>query len=153
MKLQCYLQKATAYSGDLPPRKAFAEWIKATLQTVAAPFKQLELTIRLVDETESAEFNKQYRHKSGPTNILSFPAENLPHIESYYLGDLLICVPLVFQEAEQQGKSSLAHWTHLVVHGTLHLLGYDHIKKNEASKMEALEIEILKQLGYKNPYL
>ncbi len=153
-KIQLYVQKKTAHPEAIPLRKKFQLWVKTALQ--AASFDTIrpaiEITIRLVDESESAQLNQQYRHKSGPTNILSFCAENTLEIETYYLGDLLICVPLVLQEAAVQNKPLDMHWAHLTIHGILHLLGYDHEKKTDAVVMEKLEILILKQLGYGNPY-
>ncbi|MFT5451986.1 MAG: putative rRNA maturation factor [Enterobacterales bacterium] len=127
-----------------------------------------ECTLRIVDEAESSELNEQYRGKSGPTNILSFPFESPPAcdlsllenglveselLEIELLGDLVICAPLVLKEAIEQNKSELQHWMHLIIHGGLHLLGYDHENDDEASIMEALECQALGNLGYPNPYL
>ncbi len=120
-----------------------------------------DLTIRITDEAESAELNQRYRGRSGPTNVLSFPTEPPPGISpadpafaelNALLGDLVICAPLVRREAAEQGKTESAHWAHLVVHGTLHLLGFDHITAAEAASMEALEINILGALGFPSPY-
>ena len=106
-----------------------------------------------MDEAESADFNQRYRDKMGPTNVLSFPFEPpLGGQGRRYLGDLVICAPLVAREAAEQGKSPEAHWAHLVVHGVLHLLGYDHLDEAEAQAMEALETAILGDLGYPPPY-
>ena len=115
---------------------------------------QAEVCIRVVDSDESRQLNHSYRDKDKPTNVLSFPftvPDNIP-IDSTLLGDLIICAPLVAEEAMQQGKESIAHWAHLVIHGILHLLGYDHIEDNDAKIMETIEIELLEQLGYPNPY-
>ena len=150
MKLLLNIQKATQHLKNIPTKKDFTSWIKAALKVANEHQFDKEVTIRLVDEAESAEFNEKYRHKKGPTNILSFSYESMPLSEPCYLGDLLICVPLVFQEAKEQNKSATVHWAHLTIHGILHLLGYDHMKKKEAAVMEELEIKILKQLGYKN---
>ena len=109
-------------------------------------------TIRLVDSADSAEFNQKYRNKQGPTNVLSFPYELLPGVESDLLGDLLICAPLVVSEARAQHKTVAMHLSHLVVHGTLHLLGYDHITNKEAQEMESIEIQVLENNGIANPY-
>lgn len=110
-----------------------------------------ELCIRIVDKAESAALNARYRGKSGPTNVLSFPCDaEVP--ESKPLGDLVICAPVVAAEAAEQGKSPEAHWTHLVVHGVLHLLGFDHIGDHDAEIMEAEERAILSRLGYPDPY-
>ena len=99
--------------------------------------------------------NKEYRGKDKPTNVLSFPFDDmagLPEEETRLLGDLVICAPVVRKEAKKQDKRPKDHWAHMVVHGTLHLLGYDHIEEAEASEMEALEARILEQFGIKNPY-
>ncbi len=111
------------------------------------------LTIRLVNKKESAELNLRFRRKRGPTNILSFPFEPPPEIYSPLLGDLVICAPLLNQEAKQQEKTRLAHWAHLLIHGCLHLVGYDHMNPKDAHKMETLEIQLLEELGYDNPYI
>lgn len=133
----------------LPTRKQFQRWVAAALngQRDAA-----EVSIRIVDEAEGAELNRTWRHKDYATNVLSFPAELPPGIRSPLLGDLVICAPVVIREAAQQGKSPEAHWAHLVVHGTLHLLGYDHETGAEAEAMEALETRMLAGLGYPDPY-
>jgi probable rRNA maturation factor len=133
---------------DLPDEAAFNRWAQAALKREAA-----ELVIRIVDEAESAELNGRYRHKSGPTNVLSFPFEAPPGIETDLLGDLVICAPVVEREARAQGKSLTAHWAHMVVHGVLHLEGYDHIEESEAEQMESEEVAILRGLGYDHPYL
>ena len=134
---------------DLPRTSAFRDWARAAL---ADRRENAELVIRIVDEAESADLNATYRGKSGPTNVLSFPFEAPPPVESDLLGDLLICAPVVVREANEQGKPAAAHWAHMVVHGSLHLLGYDHETESEAAEMEALEGEILGRLDYPNPY-
>ncbi len=111
-----------------------------------------ELTIRIVDEDESQELNHTYRDKNKPTNVLSFPFDAPPGIEINLLGDLVICANVVAKEADEQGKPLLHHWAHMIVHGTLHLLGYDHIEDDEAEEMEAIEIAILAKLGIDDPY-
>ncbi len=111
-----------------------------------------EVTIRIVAETESAELNSQYRGKSGPTNVLSFPFEAPAGITVPLAGDLIICAPVVEKEATEQQKTLAEHWAHMVVHGMLHLQGYDHIDDDDAEVMEALEIRLLAQLGFSNPY-
>jgi probable rRNA maturation factor len=108
--------------------------------------------VRIVGEQESAELNEQYRHKSGPTNILSFPVDVPEGIELDLLGDLVICAPVVEKEALEQGKLLAHHWAHIIVHGVLHLLGYDHIDDDEAELMENKEIAILNKLHINNPY-
>ena len=111
-----------------------------------------ELTVRIVDETESAELNRRYRGKHGPTNVLSFTYDVPAEVESGLLGDLVICAPVVAREARAQGKPEQAHWAHMLVHGMLHLLGYDHIDAAEARQMEQREIALLAQLGFADPY-
>lgn len=134
----------------LPKDKELLKWLNKIL--IFEEKDDIELTIRFVDEKESAELNKQYRNKKGPTNILSFPFEVPAEIELNLLGDLVICSDVVKREAEEQKKQELAHWAHMVVHGTLHLLGYDHLTDAEADVMEDKEIKILSQLGYTDPY-
>jgi|SRR5690554_1250648 len=111
-----------------------------------------ELTIRSVDTEESQMLNATYRGKDKPTNVLSFPFDADIPLPVRLLGDLVICVPVMTDEAIQQGKSVIDHWAHLIVHGTLHLLGYDHIDEEEADHMERLEIEILAQFDIADPY-
>lgn len=113
-----------------------------------------EITLRLVDEVEIQVLNKRYRGKDKPTNVLSFPADVPDEVvlELPFLGDIILCVPVIYQEAEEQQIPVLAHWAHMVVHGVLHLLGYDHVDDQEAAIMEAKEILILNTLGFSNPY-
>lgn len=110
------------------------------------------LVIRIVDEPESQALNRQYRGIDKPTNVLSFPFEAPPQVRSRHIGDLVICAPVVEREAAEQGKPLEAHWAHMVVHGVLHLLGYDHETDADAETMEGLEIAILGRLGFPNPY-
>ncbi len=134
----------------LPTEQQFQTWIEVVLKQQK---KRGEITIRLVDEPESQQLNNQYRHKNYPTNVLSFPFDNRGvKLATPLLGDLVICAPVVLQEAIDQQKEPLAHWAHMIVHGTLHLLGYDHIVDKEAAVMENLEKHILKKLGVANPY-
>ena len=135
-----------------PDEDDIRRWIEAVL-AAEAKTAEVELTVRIVDEAEMAELNARYRHKTGPTNILSFPFEAPPGVELNLLGDLVIAAPVVQREAREQGKTETAHWAHMIVHGTLHLLGYDHQEPAEAEDMEAREIRILQQLGYSNPYI
>ena len=144
------LQVACDNTADLPDESQFHRWLSAAV----TPFQpESEVTVRLVDEAESHELNLTYRGKDKPTNVLSFPFEAPPGIELPLLGDLIICRQVVEQEAAEQGKTVEAHWAHMVVHGTLHLLGYDHIEDEEAEEMEALETEIMLALGYPDPYI
>ncbi|WP_192457241.1 rRNA maturation RNase YbeY [Musicola keenii] len=144
------LQIACANQDGLPAESTFQRWLEAVLpqfQEVA------EVTVRLVDEEESHHLNLTYRGKDKPTNVLSFPFEAPPEVELPLLGDLIICRQVVEQEAAEQEKTTEEHWAHMVVHGCLHLLGYDHIKDSEAEEMEALETEIMQGMGYADPYL
>lgn len=140
------LQNASA-SADVPVEDDLRRWAAAAVKRAAA-----EIVIRVVDEDESAELNGHYRYKSGPTNVLSFPFEAPPGVETDILGDLVICAPVVEREAREQCKTPAAHWAHMVVHGVLHLQGYDHIEEEEAQRMEAEEIALLRGLGFANPY-
>ena len=135
---------------DLPTEMQFQQWLDA----VVLPFQaDAEVTIRIVGNVESQQLNFDYRGKDKPTNVLSFPFQCPPGIELPLLGDLVICAPVVAQEAQQQNKTLSAHWAHMVVHGCLHLLGFDHINDDDAEQMEAEEVTILQQLGFTNPYL
>jgi probable rRNA maturation factor len=131
----------------LPHAAQFQRWADA-----AAGAEPAEIVIRIVDEAESADLNGTYRQKQGPTNVLSFPFEVPPGVPNECLGDLVICAAVVEREAAEQGKSAAAHWAHMVVHGLLHLRGYDHIEEAEAAEMEAAEVAILAQLGFSDPY-
>ena len=137
-------------SQDLPPVELFQQWANAALTAVTE--QEFELTIRLVNIDESQQLNKQYRQKDKPTNVLSFPFEVPAGIELNLLGDLVICAQVVEQEAKAQNKALFDHWTHMVIHGCLHLLGYDHINDIDANEMEALEVNILAKLSISNPY-
>jgi len=143
------LQLASSAS-DLPDVTQFQRWLQAAI----LPFQdEAEVTIRIVDEPESQQLNLQYRGKDKATNVLSFPFQCPPGIELPLLGDLVICAGVVSAEAAEQNKPLAAHWAHMVVHGCLHLLGFDHINDADAEQMEAEEIQILQQLGISNPYL
>ncbi|MDP2716180.1 rRNA maturation RNase YbeY [Rheinheimera sp.] len=135
---------------NLPTTEQVQQWLDAAI----LPFQaEAEVTVRIVDNSESQQLNFDYRGKDKPTNVLSFPFQCPPGIELALLGDLVICAPVVMAEAAEQGKSLSAHWAHMVVHGSLHLLGFDHINDDDAQQMEAEEVTILQQLGFTNPYL
>lgn len=134
----------------LPSTEQFQSWVDIALQSVTD--KTFELTIRLVNVDESQQLNHQYRHKNKATNVLSFPFEVPQGIELNLLGDLVICSHVVEQEAKAQNKALFDHWAHMVIHGCLHLLGYDHINDSEALAMETLEINILAKLAINDPY-
>ena len=137
-------------SNGHPDQEKIQRWVDAALEG----FNQdTEIVVRIVDEEESAELNQQYRHKKGPTNILSFPVEVPEGIELNLLGDLVVCAPVLEKEALEQHKSLTDHWAHIIVHGVLHLLGYDHIDETQAELMESKEISILNKLNIKNPYI
>lgn len=147
MPVKIDLQNDGAYA-DLPSEQLLQDWVEASLQE---SYRQLEQTIRIVDEAESHDLNQRYRGKDAPTNVLAFPAES-DFLDYDCLGDLVICAPVVSAEAGAQGKSGEAHWAHLVVHGMLHLQGFDHQNAQQTREMERLEIKILDTLGYTNPY-
>ena len=133
----------------LPSQEQLQHWAEAAV----GPFRdEAEISLRIVDNEEGAELNQHWRQKEGATNVLSFPSELPPELELPLLGDLVICAPVVEREAMEQKKSLNAHWAHMVVHGSLHLLGYDHIDDNEAEEMEAMEIDIIQRLGFPDPY-
>ncbi|MCD9496260.1 rRNA maturation RNase YbeY [Photobacterium carnosum] len=150
MAIYLDLQLATADETGLPTEAEFQQWLNAAV----TPFQaDAEVTIRLVDKQESHALNLEYRSKDRPTNVLSFPFEAPPEIEMNLLGDLIICRQVVETEALEQQKPLNAHWAHMVVHGSLHLLGYDHIEDDEAEEMEALETEIMQSMGFIDPYI
>jgi probable rRNA maturation factor len=130
---------------NIPTQASLESWADA-----AAPGKAL--TLRFTDKAESQALTKQFRQQDKPTNVLSFPAEAIPGIEIDYLGDILICVSIVESEAAEQGKNLEAHFAHMTIHGILHLLGFDHVNASDADTMEALEIKLLAQFAYPNPY-
>ena len=147
------LQLATR-SPDLPSRDDF---LRVSAAALAGRRERAALTVRVVDEEEGRDLNLRFRGQDRPTNVLSFPFEappGVPELEDLdgLLGDLVICAPVVRREAAEQGKPEPAHWAHLVVHGTLHLLGYDHQDEDEAQVMEDLETAILGRLGFPPPY-
>jgi probable rRNA maturation factor len=149
VKLHVDIQTASAAA--VPTEKDIRRWIAAALQGRAAQ-EQVEVSVRLVDIDEMTQLNETYRGKKGATNVLSFPAGLPVELALPLLGDIVICAPVVRAEAAQQGKTESAHWAHMTVHGTLHLLGYDHIEEEEAAIMEALESTILSELDYACPY-
>ncbi len=145
MKLD--LQLATE-AGALPARADFETWAETALEDEP----RRGLVIRVVDEAESRTLNRDYRGRDKPTNVLSFPFEPPPGVPSDHLGDLVICAPVVVREAAGQGKPPAHHWAHMVVHGVLHLRGFDHLQPEEAEEMEAKERVLLARLGIPDPY-
>ncbi|MCK8895028.1 rRNA maturation RNase YbeY [Haemophilus influenzae] len=144
------LQIATENIEGLPTEEQIVQWATGAVQPEG---NEVEMTVRIVDEAESHELNLTYRGKDRPTNVLSFPFECPDEVELPLLGDLVICRQVVEREAAEQEKPLMAHWAHMVVHGSLHLLGYDHIEDNEAEEMESLETQIMQGLGFDDPYL
>ena len=149
MSLTVDIQCASAE--PVPDEDDLRSWIAAALATQPSR-GDTEISLRLVDVEEMARHNEAFRGVAGPTNVLSFPADLPAELNLPLLGDILICAPIVRAEARQQQKLLAAHWAHMAVHGTLHLLGYDHIEDSEATKMEALESAILAGLHYPCPY-
>lgn len=147
---QVHLSYAVPRTG-VPSATSFRQWVDAALKGVRRR-KPAELAIRIVNLQEGRELNRAYRQRDYATNVLSFPAELPPGVKLPLLGDLAICAPVVAREAVEQNKRPRDHWAHLTVHGTLHLLGHDHIDDAEAEAMEALEARILAGLGIADPY-
>ncbi len=157
MKLSLSLQQSFEAPELVLKRAYLKKVIETTLRYIDTQ-SDCEVGIACVDNDESHKLNLQYRGKDKPTNVLSFPSD-LPDemaqiLDTFPIGDLVISIPVVLQEAIEQNKAPIEHFTHMLVHGTLHLMGYDHETSDEdAEEMEALEIEILAKLGFKNPYL
>ena len=162
--LEVGVQFATQRRG-VPQSSSFKRWANAAVEAAAlrkAPSRHYAVSVRVVDSVESRKLNRLWRGKDKPTNVLSFPSEILTAgaslaidegQDAWSLGDLAICAPVVAREAKEQGKLPQAHWAHMVVHGTLHLLGYDHENDRDAKRMESCEIAILAQFGFPNPYV
>lgn len=143
--------------GPQPSDATLGRWAEAALE---GRREDAELVIRIVGEAEIAALNRDYRGKDGATNVFSFPFEIPSQVPpeqidelARLIGDLVICAPVVAREAAEQGKAMDAHWAHMVVHGVLHLLGYDHAQDADAERMEGLERAILAGLGFPDPYL
>ena len=148
-----YLELQVVFASEGQPELTqLQHWLDTALYGIG---RDTEIVVRIVDEAESAELNHDYRGKQGPTNILSFPfeAQDIPGFESELLGDLVVCAPVLAKEAIEQGKPLSNHWAHIIIHGVLHLLGYDHIDEAEAEAMESQEIAILAKLEIPNPYI
>lgn len=156
LKLSLSLQQ-NFQAPELVLKRAYLKKVVETSLRHIATQSNCEIGIACVDNAESQQLNLEYRGKDKPTNVLSFPSD-LPDemaaiLDSFPIGDLVICIPVVLQEAIDQQKTPIEHFTHMLVHGTLHLMGYDHeTSETDAEEMEALEIEILKKLGFDNPY-
>jgi probable rRNA maturation factor len=132
-----------------PARRLMARWADAALGPRGAG---CELAVEVVSASRMRALNRRYRGKDKPTNVLSFPAAPAPGVKPRPLGDVVICPAVLRREALAQGKREVAHWAHLVVHGTLHLIGYDHEIDSDATRMERREVAVLKKLGFPNPY-
>ena len=154
MRSHVAVQHACAVNG-IPATAKLVQWADAVLE---GRLEGAQMTVRVVGETEGAALNERYRKRSGATNVLAFgfDAPELPDApelsDTNILGDVVVCAPVVEREARAHSKPLDAHWAHLVIHGTLHLLGYDHDEPDSARAMEAVEVEVLGSLGYSDPY-
>ena len=143
------IQMASA-SEEAPDPQSIERWVSAAIGNQR---ESTELSVRIVDNEEGQLLNQQFRGSSGATNVLSFPFENESPEPLSLIGDIVVCAPIVAKEAAEQNKALNAHWAHMIIHGVLHLLGYDHQNDTEANAMEALETEIMQGLGFPPPYL
>lgn len=150
MSLHVDIQSASAE--PTPDEEDLQRWIAAAMAAGCTRARDSEICVRLVDTEEMTRLNRDYRGKDAPTNVLSFPSDLPPETQLPLLGDIVICAPVVRREAAEQRKTLAAHWAHMAVHGTLHLLGYDHIEESQADAMELLESRILGQLNFDCPY-
>ncbi len=149
MAIEVDIQYATDFP-DLPDKNQLKLWAEVALVNLK---ENAELTIRIVNEDEGTQLNEQWRKSQGPTNVLSFTHEEEAKIAPDLLGDIVVCAPVVAKEAKEQNKTIDAHWAHMIIHGVLHLSGFDHANLEDADCMESLEIKILEELNYHNPYL
>ena len=149
MSIKIEIQYATEIN-DLPEEGLIKKWVNSSLNGY---IENAELTIRIVDKAEGAQLNEKWRNAQGPTNVLSFPYSELNETTKSIQGDIVICAPVILREAAEQKKSVDAHWAHIIVHGILHLLGYDHDNENDANEMESLETSILGKLKIPDPYI
>jgi len=149
MSINIEIQYATEIN-DLPEEGLIKKWVNSSLNGY---IENAELTIRIVDKAEGAQLNEKWRNAQGPTNVLSFLYSDLNETTKSIQGDIVICAPLILREAAEQKKSVDAHWAHIIVHGILHLLGYDHDNENDANEMESLETSILGKLKISDPYI
>lgn len=151
MNVTVELQQAVISQEDIPSEETLAAWAQKALET-GGRTEDAELTVRLVEPQEIRNLNALYRHIDKPTNILSFPFECPEEVKLPLIGDLIVCMEVLRREAADQHKSVEEHFAHLIVHGTLHLIGYDHIEPQDAAVMEPLEIRAVEALGFDNPY-
>jgi probable rRNA maturation factor len=141
-------------AAGIPSTGAVRGWVERTVRATD-PERDAEVSVRIVDEAEMHVLNREYRDQDKPTNVLAFPAGDagfVPPGEIPLLGDIVVCAAVVAREADEQGKPLEHHWAHMLVHGTLHLLGYDHVGEEQAETMEALERRILDEAGIADPY-
>lgn len=159
MAIDIILQNPNHFK-DIPAENEITQWITHAWQNHHLDeHRTIEMVVRIVEKDEIQQLNRQYRGKDSATNVLSFPyTEDLIHIqglpdqEQCYVGDMVICQPVLQDEAQQQNKSLHQHWAHMTIHSTLHLQGYDHIDRDDAEIMETLEKEIMHNLGFSDPY-
>ncbi len=149
MKLRVNIEYAPTVP-KVPAKAIIAQWTRAALEGHGQD--EVEVGVRIVDEEEIANLNWRFRNKSEPTKVLSFPFEDPPGVSTGLLGDVVICSPLVCRQASSHGRHKSAHWAHILVHGIMHLRGYDHQTPGEADVMEDMEIRVLESLGFANPY-
>ena len=149
MTLAVEVQIAAA-DASLPSQRQLSDWALAAWQEEGV--RDAEVVVRVTDEAESRRLNHEFRGRDNATNVLSFPFDPVPETDLNHVGDLVICAPVVVREAVEQGKQADAHWAHMVVHGMLHLQGYDHETDEQAAEMETLETQVLTGLGYPAPY-
>ncbi len=155
MTVQIHIDRESGL--EAPNDDNFSRWAQAALLAIARDTDidlptDPEFSLRINDLDEMTALNLQYRGKSGPTNVLSFPTDLPEDVDCGLLGDIIICAPVVIDEAHTQGKDAQQHWTHMLIHGVLHLLGFDHIDEAEAATMENLETAILREMGHPDPY-
>ncbi len=136
-------------ASELPAEAMIAHCAQAALE---GHERYVEVGVRIVDESEIIELNQRFRKRAEPTNVLSFPFEDPPGTQTDVLGDVVVCAPIVSSQAQTEGKPLSAHWAHMVVHGIMHLRGYDHETPEEANAMEHMETRILEGLGFPDPY-
>ncbi len=149
MTIQVDVENVSGVMDGVPDTALITQWVSYALE---GQRQQAILSVRVVDEQESEALNRQYRQQQKPTNVLSFPSDLPENFDPPVLGDLAICASIVANEALAQGKELQAHWAHMIIHGTLHLLGFDHGDDVEADLMEAREVVLLSHLGFANPY-
>jgi len=146
----CVNVQVATRARNLPPRTKLVAWARAALTGMRR--QSVSVTVRIVGKSESKSLNSRFRGKQMPTNVLSFPFTTPPGTRSNLLGDVVICADIVRREALVQDKPEGAHWAHMVVHGIMHLRGYDHDTTEDAAVMEAREVRVLDALGFPNPY-